>query len=85
VTEVDPSGQPQLVDQLAGQADSGFRGKLATVRVARAHGHRLLLRAPLVTAWQGDPEFQDKVQTIHRWWQAYGKGTSALANPESPD
>jgi hypothetical protein len=84
-TEVDPSGQPQLVDQLAGQGDSGFRAKLATVRVARAHGHRLLLRAPLVTAWQGDPEFQDKVQTIRQWWQTYGQGTPTPTRPTSTD
>jgi hypothetical protein len=74
-TEVDPSGQPQLGEQLASRSDSGLRSRLATVRVARAHGHQLLLRAPLVTAWQGDPEFADKVQTIRQWWQAYGKGT----------
>jgi hypothetical protein len=75
-TEVDPSGQPQLGEQLASRGDSGLRSKLATVRVARAHGHQLLLRAPLVTAWQGDPEFVDKVHTIRQWWQAYGKATS---------
>jgi hypothetical protein len=40
--------------------------------VARAHGRRLLLRALLVTACQGDPEFEDKVATIRQWWQAYG-------------
>jgi hypothetical protein len=57
----------------------------ATVRVVRVHGHRLLLRAPLVTAWQGDPEFEDKVQTIRRWWQAYGQGTSASAHPAVTD
>jgi hypothetical protein len=50
---------------------------VSRLRVARAHGHRLLLRAPLVTARQGDPEFEDKVQTVRQWWQAYGKGTSA--------
>ena len=74
VTEADPSGQHQLPEQVAGQDAStgGFRRKLATVRVARAHGHRLLLRVPLVTAWQGDPEFEDKVATIRQWWQAYG-------------
>jgi hypothetical protein len=39
----------------------------------------------LVTAWQGDPEFEDKVQTIRQWWQAYGKGTSASAHPAVTD
>jgi hypothetical protein len=85
VSEVDPSEQPRLVDQLAEQSDSGFSARLATVHVARAHGHRLLLRAPLVTAWQGDPDFEDKVQTIRRWWQAYGKGTSAPTYPAGTD
>jgi hypothetical protein len=72
--EVDPSAQRGLSDQLMGQDDpnSGFRARLATVRVARSHGHRLLLRAPMVAAWQSDPEFEDKVAVIRRWWQAYG-------------
>lgn len=54
---------------------AGYRSKLATVRVARSgRRRRLLLRAPLVTAWSDDPEFGDKAQLIHRWWQAYGRG-----------
>jgi hypothetical protein len=76
ISEDDPSGPPAqgLERQLADTNDeSGFRAKLATVRVARAHGHRLLLRAPLVTAWQSDPQFADKAQTVRRWWQAYGQ------------
>jgi len=85
VTEVDPSTQPQLGEQLAGADESGLGVKLATVRVARSHGHRLLLRAPLVTAWQEDPEFENKVQTIRQWWQAYGQGTSASAHPAGRD
>jgi hypothetical protein len=73
VTKADPPGQSQLPQRLADQSGSasGFRSKLATVRVARAHGHQLLLRAPLVTAWQSDPDFGDKVRTIRQWWQAY--------------
>lgn len=72
----DPPGRSGqgLEQQLDDRSDTaGFRGKLATVRVARAHGHRLLLRAPLVAAWQSDPEFEDKVQTIRRWWQTYNQ------------
>jgi hypothetical protein len=76
VTEADPSAQPQLPERLVSQGDSssGFRSRLATVRVNRTRGHSLLLRAPLVTAWQSDPEFEDKVRLIHQWWQAYGHG-----------
>jgi hypothetical protein len=83
VTEVDPSAQPQLSEQLVSQGDSasGFRSRLATVRVTRTSGHSLLLRAPLVTAWQSDPEFNDKVRLIRQWWQAYGKGTFGAVGP----
>jgi hypothetical protein len=62
---------------------AGYRAKLATVRVTRSRGHSLLLRAPLVTAWQSDPEFEDKVRLIHQWWQAYGHGAVGTAGPVS--
>jgi hypothetical protein len=55
----------------------GVRGKLYSVRVSRSHGRRLLLRAPLVTAWQRDPEFEAKVRLIHQWWQTYGQAAVA--------
>jgi hypothetical protein len=69
----------------AGQGNStaGYRARLATVRVNRTRGHSLLLRAPLVTAWQSDPEFEDKVRLIHQWWQAYGQGVVGTAGPAS--
>jgi hypothetical protein len=75
------AGQLQWQWNMVSQAEStsGYRAKLATVRVNRAHGHQLLLRAPLVTAWQSDPKFGDKVQTIHRWWRAYSPGPAAAA------
>jgi hypothetical protein len=55
---------------------AGYWGKLFTVRVTRSSGHSLLLRAPLVTAWQSDPQFEDKVRVIDQWRNAYGKGTA---------
>jgi hypothetical protein len=69
----------------AGQGNStaGYRARLATVRVNRTRGHSLLLRAPLVTAWQSDPEFEDKVRLIHEWWQAYGHGVVGTVGPAS--
>jgi hypothetical protein len=71
------AGQLRWQWQMANpEPTAGYRSKLATVRVARSGRRRLLLRAPLVTAWSGDPEFGDKVQLIHRWWQAYGKGAA---------
>jgi hypothetical protein len=73
------AGQLNWTWQLMNQADStaGYRAKLATVRVTRTRGRPLLLRAPLVTAWQSDPDFEDKVRAIQRWWHAYGHGTVA--------
>jgi len=69
----------------AGQQNStaGYRSRLATVRVTRTRGHSLLLRAPLVTSWQSDPEFEDKVRLIQQWWQAYGQGAVGTAGPAS--
>jgi hypothetical protein len=59
---------------------SGVRGKLYTVRIARlGHRRRMLLRAPLVTAWQSDPEFVDKAEIIRAWCQAYGRGVAGPA------
>jgi hypothetical protein len=56
-------------------ATGGVRAKLYTVRLVRAgHRRRMLLRAPLVTAWQSDPEFTDKVDTIRDWYRTYGHG-----------
>jgi hypothetical protein len=79
------AGQLQWQWQMVSQADStsGYRAKLATVRVARARGHPLLLRAPLVTAWQSDPQFGAKVRTIHQWWQACGPGPAHGHGPGS--
>jgi hypothetical protein len=59
---------------------SGVRAKLFTVRIARAgHRRRMLLRAPLVAAWQSDPHFVDKVEVIRGWWRAYGRGVAGPA------
>jgi len=76
VTEFDPSQQPRTSEKVAGQDASNG---LVTVRVARSSGHRLLLRAPIVTGWQSDPEFEDKVATIRWWWQAYGRAVPGPA------
>lgn len=56
---------------------AGYRAKLDTVRVTRSHGRGLVLRAPVVTAWQSDPQFDNKVRLIHQWWQTYSQGTAA--------
>jgi hypothetical protein len=55
----------------------GVRGKLYTIRISRRRGRRLMLRAPLVTAWQSDPEFDNKLLLIQQWWQTYGQAAAA--------
>jgi hypothetical protein len=55
----------------------GVRARLYTVRIRRSHGRRLVLPAPVVTAWQSDPKFEDKLRLIHQWWQTYGQASAA--------
>ena len=54
--------------------DSPVKQRLATVRVARRRGRSVLLRAPLVTSRQHDPEFENKVRLLRQWWRDYGQG-----------
>jgi hypothetical protein len=55
-------------------SEGGYRRKLATIRVARRNGRSVLLRAPVVTSWQDDPDFDDKARAIRQWWHDYGQG-----------
>jgi hypothetical protein len=57
-------------------SEGGYRGKLATIRVARRNGRSVLLRAPVVTSWQDDPDFDDKTRVIRQWWHDYGQGAA---------
>jgi len=81
------TGQPwdspavQPLSRVLHDSQSGYRAKLATVRVTRRGRHPLTLRAPLVTAWQDDPEFGDKARLIRQWWQAYGPGSAVQYQP----
>lgn len=52
----------------------GYRARLATIRVIRRHGRPVLLRAPVVTGTQDDPEFADKARLIGQWWLQHGQG-----------
>ncbi len=61
-------------------SEAGYRGKLATIRVARRNGRSVLLRAPLVTSWQDDPGFDDKARVIRQWWHDYGQGPPGQAH-----
>lgn len=42
------------------------------VQVVRVKGHRLTLRAPQVTGWSSDSEFDDKVRLMQHWQRQYG-------------
>jgi hypothetical protein len=64
----------QPLSRVTFNSDGGYRGKLATIRVARRNGRNVLLRAPLVTSWQDDSGFDDKARVIGQWWHDYGQG-----------
>jgi hypothetical protein len=55
---------------------------VAAVRVVRTSGHRIRLPAPVVTADQGDPDFDDKVRLIKsRWREAVTGSAGYLDRP----
>jgi hypothetical protein len=55
---------------------------VAAVQVVRTSGHRIRLPAPLVTADQGDPDFDDKVRLIRsRWREAVTGSAGYLDRP----
>jgi hypothetical protein len=66
--------------RLAGESVStiGSRGRglsrLASISVVRADGSKLLLRAPLVSAWAADPEFDRKAWQLDQVCVQYGRG-----------
>jgi hypothetical protein len=66
---------------LGGTRRTGPAPLLITVQVVRANGHRLTLRAPAVTGWQGDAEFDDKVVLMEQWRRQYGP--PPLATPRA--
>jgi hypothetical protein len=74
-----PAAQP--LSRVRLDSEGGYRAKLATVRVTRRGHQPVTLRAPLVTAWRDDPEFEDKARLIKQWWQAYGPGPGAGYQP----
>lgn len=63
----------QPLSRVTYRSEGGYRARLATIRVARRHGRDVLLRAPLVTAWQDDPEFEDKARLVCQWWRNHSQ------------
>jgi hypothetical protein len=48
--------------------------RLASISVVRADGHKVMLRAPLVSGWAADPEFDDKARQLEQLCARYGRG-----------
>jgi hypothetical protein len=51
--------------------------RLAGIAVVKADGQKVLLRAPLVSGWAADPEFDDKARQLHQLCIQYGRGAIA--------
>lgn len=48
--------------------------RLASITLVRADGHKLRLRAPLVSGWAPDPDFDDKARQLEQLCVRYGRG-----------
>jgi hypothetical protein len=60
--------RPRLIFSPPSRFGTGGRvSRLATVSVLRVNGQRSLLRAPWVTAWCFDPEFEQKIVVLRQW------------------
>jgi hypothetical protein len=51
--------------------------RLASIAVVKADGHKVRLRAPLVSGWAADPDFDDKARRLHELCIRYGRGAIA--------
>ncbi len=56
---------------------SGSVSRLASISVVRANGSKLLLRAPLVSGWAADPEFDRKAWQLDQLCVRCGRGAIA--------
>jgi hypothetical protein len=54
---------------------SGKMARLATIKIVRTNGRRLLLRAPVVTGWASDPYFTDKTTQLQQLCNMYAGPT----------
>jgi hypothetical protein len=53
------------------RSTSGKLARLATIRVVRTNGRKLMLRAPIVTGWASDPYFADKARQLQQLCNLY--------------
>ncbi len=47
---------------------------LASIKLVRANGRKLRLRAPVVAGWASDPDFTDKARQLEQLCTRYGRG-----------
>jgi hypothetical protein len=55
------------------RASPNRMGRIASIKVVRANGSKLLLRAPLVSGWASDPDFDDKAKQLQQLSARYGR------------
>jgi hypothetical protein len=66
---------------VSGAGSSGRQARLATIKVARVSGRRLLLPAPIVTGWASDPGFDDKARQLQELCHRYGHPQGRITSP----
>jgi hypothetical protein len=47
---------------------------IASIKVVRANGRKLRLRAPMVSGWASDSDFDDKARQLHQLCARYARG-----------
>jgi hypothetical protein len=57
------------------RSTSGKMARLATLKVVRTNGRKLMLRAPIVTGWASDPYFSDKARQLQQLCNLYAGPT----------
>jgi hypothetical protein len=51
--------------------------RLAGIAIVRVDEHHVRLRAPLVSGWAADPDFDDKARHLQQLCRQYGRGAIA--------
>jgi hypothetical protein len=51
--------------------------RLASIAIVRADGHKVQLRAPVVSGWADDPDFDEKARQLEQLCTRYARGAIA--------
>ncbi len=68
-------------DGLLWGSTGGAGARLATIAVVRVRRRKVLLRAPLVTAWAADPRFTEKASQLRQFARQYTGHAEYSATP----